>query len=189
MEIGVFKVSRILIFIIGSIFITILSRRTFKNTKSHGFYRFFAFESILLLILLNVPFWFRNPFSLLQLVSWPLLFFSIYLVIEGVRLLKELGSYKPRGEKSETYRFEETNHLVTDGIFKYIRHPLYSSLLFFAWGAYLKHISLFGSIGVLLATTSLLLTAKMEERENLLYFGSSYAEYMKSTKMFIPYVF
>ncbi len=189
MDLKISIVIRIIIFVSGSIYFTILSWRTIRNPKSHGFYRFFAFESILLLILLNIPFWFRNPFSLLQLVSWPLLFFSMYLVIEGVCLLKKLGGYKPREENSETYRFEETNHLVTDGIFKYIRHPLYSSLLFLAWGAYLKHISLFGSIGVLLATTSLLLTAKMEERENLLFFGSSYAEYMKSTKMFVPYVF
>ncbi len=189
MDIKLSLLIRIIIFIVGSTYFAILSWRTFKNPKSHGLYRFFAFEWILFLILLNVPFWFRNPFSMLQLVSWSLLFISIYLVIEGVRLLRELGGYKTRGDNSETYQFEETNHLVTEGIFKYIRHPLYSSLLFLAWGAFLKHISLCGSIGVLLATTSLLLTTKMEERENLLHFGTSYAEYMKSTKMFIPYVF
>jgi protein-S-isoprenylcysteine O-methyltransferase Ste14 len=31
--------------------------------------------------------------------------------------------------------------------------------------------------------------AKVEERENLRKFGADYAEYMKSTKMFIPFVF
>lgn len=32
-------------------------------------------------------------------------------------------------------------------------------------------------------------TAHIEERENLDYFGMKYAEYMRRSKMFIPFVF
>jgi protein-S-isoprenylcysteine O-methyltransferase Ste14 len=35
----------------------------------------------------------------------------------------------------------------------------------------------------------LIATAKVEETENLEKFGSDYAVYMKTTKMFIPFLF
>jgi hypothetical protein len=40
--------------------------------------------------------------------------------------------------------FEKTTQLVTTGVFKYIRHPLYSSLLLLAWGVFFKHPSWVG---------------------------------------------
>ena len=66
---------------------------------------------------------------------------------------------------------------------------MYSSLLLLAWGAFLKHISLFSVVVV--GATSLLLyaTARAEERENLAFFGGVYREYMKRTRMFLPFLF
>jgi len=188
MEIGLLSAIRGGIFIIISIFLTVFSWRSLRNPRCHGFYRFFVFEALLVLILLNIPFWFKNPLTLLQVVSWILLFFSVFLVVLGFYLLRKFGGYKARENSSETHAFEDTASLVTDGIYKYIRHPLYSSLLFLAWGAYLKHISVWGTIAVLLTTASLLATARIEERENLLAFGSEYSTYKRKTKMFIPYL-
>jgi len=39
------------------------------------------------------------------------------------------------------------------------------------------------------ATGTLYLTARVEERENLRNFGAEYAVYMRETHMFIPFVF
>jgi protein-S-isoprenylcysteine O-methyltransferase Ste14 len=39
------------------------------------------------------------------------------------------------------------------------------------------------------ATLFLIATAKADERECIRFFGVSYQEYMKRTKMFIPYIF
>jgi protein-S-isoprenylcysteine O-methyltransferase Ste14 len=47
----------------------------------------------------------------------------------------------------------------------------------------------YGIFIVLNSTACLVATAKMEERENISYFGSSYEEYIKGSKMFIPYLF
>jgi protein-S-isoprenylcysteine O-methyltransferase Ste14 len=189
MELGLFAVIRITLFILLSIFLVVFSWRPLRNPRYHGFYRFFAFEAILILILLNIPYWIRSPLSLLQLVSWLLLACSIFFVFQGFYLLSKLGGYKARENTSETFAFEDTAVLVTDGIYKYIRHPLYSSLLLLAWGAYLKHISLYATIAVLFATAALIATAKIEERENISFFGSKYETYIKKTKMFIPYLF
>ncbi len=189
MEIGLFTIIRVTLFILLSIFFVVISWRPLHNPRSHGFHRFFAFEGILVLILLNVPFWLKNPFSPFQLVSWTLLFLSILFVIQGFYLLKKLGGSRDRGIRSENYAFESTINLVTDGIYKYIRHPMYSSLLLLAWGVYLKHTTIFGGIVVLIATAFLVATAKMEERENVSFFGPRYEEYIKKTKMFVPYLF
>ncbi len=104
-------------------------------------------------------------------------------------MLRKLGGHEAREDSAETLAFEDTAVLVTEGIYKYIRHPLYSSLLLLAWGAYLKHVSLYATIAVLFATAALIATARTEERENISFFGSSYEEYIKRSKMFIPYLF
>ncbi len=188
LEFGLFAAIRITLFILSSVFLVAVSWRPLHNPRSHGFYRFFAFEGILILVLLNIPFWVRNPLSPFQLISWTLLFFSILFVIQGFYLLRKLGGSRDREIVSENLAFEDTSDLVTDGIYKYIRHPMYSSLLLLAWGAFLKHITIYGISAVLIATAFLVATAKMEERENISFFGSRYKEYIKRTKMFIPYL-
>ncbi len=84
---------------------------------------------------------------------------------------------------------EKTTELVTVGIYRYNRHPIYSSLLFLAWGAFFKHPSLAGLFLVMTATFFLMMTAKMEEAENVRFFGAAYQSYMKKTRMFIPLLF
>ncbi|MCG6912725.1 isoprenylcysteine carboxylmethyltransferase family protein, partial [bacterium BMS3Abin03] len=72
---------------------------------------------------------------------------------------------------------------------KYIRHPMYGSLLFLAFGAMLKYISIL-TISLAVATLIFIIfTAKTEEKENIKFFGTDYVDYMQTTKMFIPFVF
>ncbi len=189
MELGLFAVIRIILFILLTILLIVFSWRSLHNPRYHGFYRFFVFEGSLILILLNIPFWLKSPFSPLQLISWTFLLFSILIVVQGFYLLRKLGGSGGREISSENRDFENTVNLVTDGIYKYIRHPMYSSLLFLAWGVFLKHITIYGILAVLITTALLVATAKIEERENILFFGPSYEEYIKRTKMFIPYLF
>jgi protein-S-isoprenylcysteine O-methyltransferase Ste14 len=74
-------------------------------------------------------------------------------------------------------------------LIRYIRHPLYCSLLLLAWGVFLKDPSLLGGGVALIASAALVATAKVEEAENLRRFGDDYAAYMKTTKMFLPFLF
>jgi len=83
---------------------------------------------------------------------------------------------------------EKTSKLVTVGLYRYIRHPMYSSLLFLGWGMYFKSPSWLDLVLVLLCTFFLIATARMEESENIKFFGSEYVDYMKRTRMFIPFV-
>jgi protein-S-isoprenylcysteine O-methyltransferase Ste14 len=148
--------------------------------RPHAFYRFFVFELVTLLVLLNIDYWFVEPFSAHQIISWILLFGSIPLVIESFRLLKAIG--RPQGS------FENTSKLVKVGLYKYIRHPMYGSLLVLTWGVMFKHPTWL-TLGLAFACTGFLTaTAKVEEKENVGAFGEEYAQYMKETKMFIPWV-
>ena len=125
--------------------------------------------------------WFNNPFSIVQLFSWGFLILSLGLVIYGFYLLHQMG--KPVGS------FEDTTQLVVTGIYRYIRHPLYASLLYLGIGAFLKSPTL-SSAGIFMAICAFLYaTARVEEEENKRHFGPAYAEYMKITKMFVPGIF
>jgi len=151
-----------------------------KARRFHGVYRFFSFESIVILILLNWRFWFLEPFSWNQIVSWILLVGSIPLAVEGFRLLRVVG--KPEGQ------FENTSQLVTVGVYRYIRHPLYGSLILVGLGVFFKQVSPLGIVLALVNLGAMIATAKTEEKEMVRSFGSDYELYMRQTKMFIPYV-
>lgn len=179
---------RLLFFLVGSACLAYLSRKALKNPQAHGFYRFFAFEGILSLILVNHPYWLKNPFTPVHLLSWFLLFNSIFFVIYSVQMLKKNGGHQNRGEMPENFPFENTKYIVETGIYSLVRHPMYSSLLFLGWGAFLKHISLVSLFLVALVTGFLICAAKIEERENSAFFGLAYSAYCKKTKMFIPWI-
>jgi len=180
---------RILLFFILSIFFTFISRRSLRNRHSHGFYRYFAFEGVTILVLYNHPVWFNSPFSALQCLSWLLLLLSVALVIHGFVLLKRVGGQEQRAACPENLPFENTKNLVQSGLYCYIRHPMYSSLLLLAWGAFLKRIDLITLTMVVMVSVALFLTAKVEEGENVSYFGNDYRTYQARSKMFFPFVF
>ena len=180
---------RHLVFVIASAMLAYVSRVSLRDPRSHGFYRFFAWEAILALTLLNVDGWFRDPLSWHQLISWPLLVASLFLVIHAVQLLKRMGQQDSQRDDAALLEFEKTTTLVTVGAYRYIRHPLYSSLLLLAWGVFFKNPSWLGGILVVLATLFLVITAKIEEAEDVRFFGPAYQTYRQQTRMFIPFLF
>jgi len=179
---------RLLIFVALSVPIVWVSRRSLPHPRSHGFPRFFAFEAVLALLVLNVPHWFREPFKAPQLASWVFLCVSALFVVWGVVLLRRLGGFRPSAEIAPEYGWERTGRLVTVGVYRYIRHPMYSSVLFLAWGALLKYVTVHTLALAVAATVSLLVTAKTEEAENVKRFGTEYLEYMKRTRRFVPFL-
>ena len=180
---------RVITFVIGSALLSYISRASLFTSRSHGFYRFFAWECILGLFLLNVNFWFVNPFAWYQLIAWTLLFASLIPLAFGISVLRSRGKPVANRENDPSLlAFEKTTQLVTSGIYKYIRHPLYSSLLLLTWGILFKNLSATGILLAITATIFLVFTAKADEKECIQFFGSAYSEYMKKTKMFIPYL-
>jgi protein-S-isoprenylcysteine O-methyltransferase Ste14 len=189
---------RVGIFVAATILIVWASLPSLRHPGSHGFWRFFAFEAIAALFALNVGGWFADPFSARQLLSWALLVVSLAVVLAAVRLLRRHGRSQvdragPRSAgapefRAGEYRFEQTTVLVTSGLYRRIRHPMYSSLLLLTWAIFLKAPSLAAAGLALAATAFLYLTARADEREDIARFGGAYVEYMRGTKRFIPWV-
>jgi len=183
-----FNFYKAIAFAVLSVVLAYISRASLRAPRSHGFYRFFAWE--LVLILLQIDVWFRAPWSWHQMISWFLLLASLVPLAFGIRSLRLGGKpVKHREAEPQLLAFEKTSSLVTSGIYRYIRHPLYSSLLFLNWGVFFKAPGLVGALPALGATLCLFATAKADEAECLLFFGPSYREYMKRTKMFVPFAF
>jgi protein-S-isoprenylcysteine O-methyltransferase Ste14 len=180
--------NRIFLFVVLSIPVIVISGRTLFNFRSHGFYRFFSWECILWLFASNYKLWFKDPFSLNQIVSWIFLVVSAYMVITGVVTMKKRGKPKKSRTEKGLYQFEKTTNLVDSGIFRYIRHPLYSSLLILTWGICLKNPTVELLIVSLVSGIFLYLTALHDEKECKAYFGQIYSDYMKKSKMFIPFL-
>jgi protein-S-isoprenylcysteine O-methyltransferase Ste14 len=181
---------KLLAFVLISIVLVVISRRSLRSPRSHGFYRFFAWELIAASFLMIVEAWFQEPWSWHQLISWFLLFISFVPLIFGVRSLKRQGRPQQQREgEPQLWSFEKTSVLVTTGIYRYIRHPLYSSLLNLEWGIFFKQPSWLGLLLAAACTLCLVLTARADEAECRRFFGSEYSDYMKRTRMFIPYLF
>lgn len=165
----------------GTIFIILFSWfLSVKHGRYHGIARFFSFESIFILTLLNFRVWFVDPFSLKQIISWVLLILSLYFAVAGFLLLKRVG--KPDGN------FENTSILVKTGMYGYIRHPLYLALFLLGTGIVLKYPGIPQVILGAVNLAAVWLTAKIEEKEMIARFGDDYVEYMKETSMFIPFI-
>ena len=176
------------LFLIISLLLAFLSRKALTNRKSHGFYRFFAFEGILILILLNLPYWTVDLLTPVHLLSSALLFASIYFIINALIMLTKSGGNADRKDSPENFDFENTVTIVKEGLYRHVRHPMYSSLLFLGWGVLCKDITPLNLCLAATVSALLFVTARVEEQENSLFFGDDYETYKRQTKMFIPWL-
>ena len=84
-------ITDILVYTVGVACLLVLFRRSLRHPHSHGFPRFFGFLFLLGLVVLNTPWWFSDPFSPAQLISWALLLVSLALAFQGFSLLHRKG--------------------------------------------------------------------------------------------------
>jgi len=174
--------------IAGTAVLAFVSRASLRVPRSHGFYRFFAWELMLVLIILNPDGWYGAPLTLDQIVCVILMNISLLLIIVGYLSLRQFGKQDENRNDAPLLRFEKTTVLVTHGIFRYIRHPMYSSLIFLNWGLFFHHISWPSGVIAFIACVFLVITAFAEESENIRYFGAQYQNYMKRTRLFVPFL-
>ncbi len=84
----------------------------------------------------------------------------------------------------QLFETEKSGQLVTRGLYRVVRHPLYTFGLLFVW---LTSTVTLNSLTVYIgATIYTLAGAYFEERKLLREFGASYVEYKKKTPMLIP---
>ncbi len=78
--------------------------------------------------------------------------------------------------------------LVTNGPYRYWRHPIYASLIYFVWASVIAHPVLEVVLAALFISIALFSRALLEEQ--FLYKAYvDYAAYAEKTKRIIPFVF
>lgn len=85
------------------------------------------------------------------------------------------------------YQIKKNHQLITTGIYSFVRHPIYLGLALSWIGAemvagswlWLSFLALFVAFYV---------QGKREEKIHLAHFGKEYQDYMRKTKMLIPWV-
>jgi len=80
--------------------------------------------------------------------------------------------------------------LITSGVHKYMRHPMYTGLFLMVIGSCVALHSLWAVIAIfVLLVPAGIYRVKVEEETLTKQFGKQYTEYMKRTKRFVPYIF
>lgn len=107
-----------------------------------------------------------------MIFGYALLFIGIGLFIQGWR---------------ELFRARQQERLVTDGLYRFVRHPQYTGLFLGLFGEGVVHWPTIFSVaifpGIVLAY---FLLARSEEKKVIAQFGEEYLEYQAQVPMFIP---
>ena len=124
-----------------------------------------------------------SPLSLLGLTMFS---FGGYLRFMSRRQLMRAGLTMLG---SSRLTIAEEQRLITDGLYRRIRHPLYLGEITRNLGFTLILTSGYGFALVLLGSVFLLVRIPREERMMLEEFGDEYREYMRRTWRLIPHVY
>jgi protein-S-isoprenylcysteine O-methyltransferase Ste14 len=85
---------------------------------------------------------------------------------------------------------EEEHQLINTGLYKYLRHPMYSGGILMMIGTFLGFRGLITTISFMVLYF-LLVIKRMDREEQMLIsaFGENYSNYMKQTKRIIPFIY
>lgn len=136
-------------------------------------------------LLINLLFIVIFPFKniLVQIFGFMLVILGF---LECICARKTLAS---NWTNSFEYQIKKKHELITQSIYKYVRHPIYGGILLLTNGALMvagSYTVIIFFIGMLLVLESY---AKREEKILTKHFGKKYIEYKKTTKKFIPFVY
>ncbi len=88
---------------------------------------------------------------------------------------------------SESLELMESHRLVTNGVYRYIRHPMYAAIWLWGLGqALMLHNYIAGPSALALFAPLYFVRVPREEKMMLEYFGEQYAAYMAQTRRVLP---
>ncbi len=119
--------------------------------------------------------------------SW-LTIFGILLCLFSLPFI--IWTFKSLGNNiTETVEMRQSNQLIKTGMYKYIRHPIYTTTFFFNFGLALISLNwLIGLIAISLFAIMILRTTT-EEKILIEKYGDDYLKYMKITGRHFPILF
>ncbi len=122
-----------------------------------------------------------NVYGGVGTVGFLSLFLGIGLYIAGRLTLGRLYS--------EKVRIRSDHKLVTRGLYRYVRHPMYLGVILFVLSAPIILESLYGFIVMMLLVPMIFHRIGIEEKAMTSKFGDDYLAYTRKTKKLIPYIY
>jgi protein-S-isoprenylcysteine O-methyltransferase Ste14 len=124
---------------------------------------------------IHLPVWLRYMGVLMALIISPLVFWMFISLGKNI---------------TDTVDTRNEHTLVTDGIYKYIRHPLYTlgSLFYFSLG-FITDSWIFFILAILSFLVIGIIRTRKEEQELEKKFGQKYIEYRNKTGKYFPKIF
>jgi len=120
--------------------------------------------------------------------SQPLPFYSLGFIVAGVML----GFWAIMVMRVSKLRVQPEVHdqsiLVINGPYKWIRHPMYSSLILFTFGLFLSSVSWWRLVLLLIFIDNLRLKINYEEALLVKHFQKKYIHYQQVTSKVIPLI-
>ena len=99
------------------------------------------------------------------------------------------GRMHLKGNWSDHVRVYEDHFLVTDGPYRFVRHPLYASLIWMFLGASAAYLNWLSAVETLLVfVPAMTYRARLEEQALEAQFGEAYAAYRRTTPRFFPWL-
>jgi len=176
--------------IVHSIFASLAAKSFFEALLGKGlmrgyrlFYNIFSFVTFLPILYLvatlpDTPFYsISAPISYLMTLGQGIGFVLLIVTLLQTDTLSFVGL-------RQLFEVEKSGALVTRGLYRFVRHPLYTTGLMFLW--FSPSVSVNSFTMYIGATIYILVGAYFEERKLLREFGESYAAYKAKTPMLIP---
>lgn len=82
----------------------------------------------------------------------------------------------------------EGSELVTTGPYAFVRHPIYTGILFAVLGTAIVRWNLWSAVVFPIVFLYFVYAARSEERSLTGRFSTEYPDYMKRTKMLVPFL-
>lgn len=125
----------------------------------------------------------NNNVVYLYVVGYLFVVSGLILAISAVKKLEN------NWDNMMLYKIIPNHQLIKNGVYKHIRHPIYTAIIFEVVGYQL--IANSWLVIFFLITSSIVLIRHIKNEEELLetYFGKEYTNYKKSTKKLIPFIY
>jgi len=110
------------------------------------------------------------------------------LIIVGL-IITVIAQITLKKNYSGMLRIREDHQLITHGIYRYVRHPVYTGTLLRAFAIPIFTTSLLGLLFALTGIPLFIFRIGVEEKMLIKEFGDEYLEYRKATWKLVPYVY
>lgn len=149
-------------------------------------YNLLAITLLALLLLLSfrwegAPLVYSKP---LVIVGWVLLISGAGVIAAAFRAFDLREFLGVRGAAEQTL----PPTLITGGMYRHVRHPLYFGTILLALGLFMVYPSPGRGAVLLVTLIYLVIGSRLEEQKLIREYGAAYIEYRKTTKGLLPWV-